>query len=164
MFPSKNEALSEGKKIYYLPWKNKSLTKVTLDSNSPPYFLTSEFSNWRFTIQFHDGEGKKVTVMHVAGDVTGGGGFSGGNTRNEMEIKAGLDPTLRTRRMSVSKPEPGVKGLAWKKYDASRKDTVYYDTQAVVFGYRNKKGGWVFYAQSLDKNRAGKGLINLSGD
>jgi len=151
------------RRIYYLPWKNKSLTQVTLDKDSPPYFLTSEFSNCRFTIHFHDQNGNSVTVMHVAGDVKGEGGFTGGNTRNDMEAQnAPPLPVVRTRRMSVSKPQPSVQGASWKKYNASAKDTVYYDSKAVVFGFRKGDGGWVFYAQNLDANKVGKGLIDLS--
>ncbi|WP_347985958.1 hypothetical protein [Methylomonas sp. AM2-LC] len=160
MYPSLNQ--DTAKKIYYLPWKNKSLTQVTLDKDSPAQFLTSEFSNCRFTIHYHDAEGKTVTVMHIAGDVTGGGSISGGNTRNDMETNAPLpSPAVRSRRLSVSKPVPGFKGAAWKKYDATAKDTVYYDSQAVVFGYRKKNGGWVFYAQNLDQNKVSKGRIEL---
>ena len=162
MYPSQNVANSEGKQIYYLPWKSKEVTKVTLDQNSPPYFLTSEFSNCRFTIQFHDACGKTVTVMHIAGDVAGGGSISGGNKRNEMEISSGLVPNLRTRRLSISKGKPGSKGPAWKRYTESAANTVYYDSQAVVFGFREKNGCWSFYAQNIDNIKNGKGLINLS--
>jgi len=158
MYPSQNEVDSVGKKIYYLPWENKKVTKVTLDGDSPGFFLTSQFTNCRFTIQFHDGLGKTVTVMHIAGDVTGGGSTSGGNTRNQMESDASTIIPTRTRRLSVSKPEPGFKGPAWKKYDASSGDTVYYDSQAVVFGYRKKNDCWVFYAQNQGD---AKGLIKL---
>ena len=158
MYPSQNEVDSIGKKIYYLPWENKKVTKVTLDGDSPGFFLTSQFTNCRFTIQFHDGLGKTVTVMHIAGDVIGGGGFTGGNTRNQMESDATTITPTRTRRLSVSKPEPGVKGASWKKYEASSADTAYYDSQAVVFGYRKKNDCWVFYAQ----NQGGElGLLRL---
>jgi len=160
MFPAKSEVDSIGKRIYYLPWASKAVTKVTLNGESPRFFLTSEFSNCRFTIQYHDGLGKTVTVMHIAGDVVGEGGFAGGNIRNQLESDATEIKPVRSRRLSISKLEPGFKGSSWRKYAATTAETTYYDSRAVVFGYRQSDGGWIFYAQSKGGER---GLIRLSG-
>jgi hypothetical protein len=89
--------------------------------------------------------------MHIAGDVTGKGSFTGGNTRNQMEREAtAINPT-RTRRLSVSKPEPGSKGDSWEKYNASSADTAYYDSQALCLDTETRTSAGSF----MPKMRAG---------
>jgi hypothetical protein len=145
-----------GTKVYYLPWASKGVTSVTLDDDSPAYFLTSHLSNCRFTIKYHDGEGKKVTVMHVAGNVDGGALKEGSEARDQLESKVQLPSAeIRARRLSVG----GQKSLgkAGKEYMAKRvkdHETTYYDSFARVFGARKSNGGWVFYVQNINhKNK-----------
>jgi hypothetical protein len=145
---------ADGKKIYYLPWASKGVTKVTLDSSSPGHFVTSHFSNCRFTMSFEDDQAKKVTVQHAAGDTGGGSGAKGMEQRDKLE-----EPVLgavRTRRFSIS----GDKqiGKAGKKLMEERiaMGTTYYDSYARVFGTRSKTGSWVFYMQNI--NREGRVL------
>jgi hypothetical protein len=89
-----------GKSIYYLPWAPKAVTKVTLDGTTPGYFVTSHFSNCRFTMSFHDNEAKTVTVQHVAGDTNGTSSTRGTAERYKMEIP--VPEAVRTRRFSVT--------------------------------------------------------------
>lgn len=139
------------KRIYYLPWQSKSVTSVTLDGNSPAYFVTSHFSNCRFTIKFHDGQGKQVTVMHVAGDVTGGATTRGSATRDQMEEQVPVANVTRTRRLSVSSHKFGKSGAAHME-KGIQAGTTYYDTYARVFGVRKDDGGWAFFAQNINGN------------
>jgi hypothetical protein len=90
-----------GKKIYYLPWASHEVTSITLDGNSPPYFVTSLLSNCRFTMKFHDGEGESVTVMHVAGNITGEGTVVGSRQRDVVESKVDTPTVTHARRLSV---------------------------------------------------------------
>jgi hypothetical protein len=138
-----------GKTIFYLPWKRKSVTTVTLDGTSPRYFVTSHFSNCRFTMKFHDGQGKKVTVMHVAGDVPGGASVRGSTQRDELENGIDVADVTRTRRLSVSYQKFGKTGKAHmaKGVEAG---TTYYDTFARVFGIRDSNGCWKFHAQNIN--------------
>lgn len=138
-----------GKKIYYLPWASKAVTYVTLDSSSPPYFVTSHFSNCRFTIKFHDEAGQKVTVMHVAGDVSWEGTINGSLQRDELEKSVVVQDVKKTRRLSISRPKTGKIG---EKHIVAQqaKGTCYYDSFARVFGVRDSNGCWVFYAQDLN--------------
>lgn len=142
-----------GKKIYYLPWASKVVTYVTLDSSSPPYFVTSHFSNCRFTINFHDEAGQKVTVMHVAGNVPGEGTIRGSQERDKLEKSVVVQDVKKERRLSISRPKTGKSGK--NHMDAQKaKGTCYYDSFARVFGVRDSNGCWVFYAQNL--NHTGK--------
>lgn len=151
----KMEEVSQGgKKIYYLPWASKSITTVTLDGSSPPYFVTSHFSNCRFTIKFHDDAGQNVTVMHVAGDLKGAGTVKGSVERDGLENSVKVDSFIKTRRLSISNQKTGKSGKTHMETQ-SEAGTAYYDSYARFFGVRNSNGCWVFYAQNLD----GQGTI-----
>ena len=150
-----------GKRIYYLPWKSKSVTSVTLDADSAPYFVTSHFSNCRFTINFHDGAGKKVTVMHVAGDVSGGSTVRGSKQRDELESTVPLDDVQSTRRLSIVGHKRFGKAAANHMAQAKTQGTSYYDTYARVFGARTKSGAWVFYAQDINGDGQMLGLNEI---
>ena len=143
-------ALTSGKKIYYLPWASKDVTTITLDGDSPAYFVTSHFSNCRFTSKFHDDQGKKVTVMHVAGDTGGGGTVEGSQQRDALESSVTVENVTRTRRLSISNQKVGRKG---KLHMAKgiQAGTSYYDSYARVFGVRRGNGNWVFYTQDFNQ-------------
>ena len=151
---------SGGKRIYYLPWARGRVTTVTLDGNSPPYFVTSHFSNCRFTIHYHDGEGRNVTVMHVAGDVSGGGTVRGSQQRDELESSVQVDNVQRTRRLSISNQKTGKGGKAHMEKGMSV-GTTYYDSYARVFGIRRSSGSWVFYAQNIKGENELLGLTSI---
>lgn len=151
-----HKADAGGRKIFYLPWASKDVTSVTLDGDSPAYFLTSHLSNCRFTIKYHDGEGKKVTVMHVAGDVKGGSGIGGSKARDQLEERVELpSDVVRSRRLSVGGHKSfGKIGQAHMEKQKAERGTAYYDSYARVFGTRKSDGGWVFYMQDI--NHEGK--------
>ena len=138
-----------GRKIYYLPWASKGVTKVTLDGGSPGHFVTSHFSNCRFTMSFHDDQAKTVTVQHVAGDTGGGSLKAGTEQRDKLEIP--VPESVRTRRFSIS----GAKRLGrlgrGLMEERAKTGTTYYDTYARVFGTRGKNGSWVFYMQNINE-------------
>jgi hypothetical protein len=144
-----------GTKIYYLPWASKGVTSVTLDGDSPAYFLTSHLSNCRFTIKYHDGEGKMVTVMHVAGDVVGGAGTKGSEARDQLESNVKLPSAeIRARRLSVGGQKSLGKIGRTHMEEKANVGTTYYDSFARVFGARKSNGGWVFYVQNINhKNK-----------
>lgn len=138
-----------GKKIYYLPWASKGVTKVTLDGSSPGHFVTSHFSNCRFTMNFHDDQAKTVTVQHVAGDTGGGSTATGTKQRDALEIP--VPESVRTRRFSISGHKRlGKLGKALME-ERAKTGTTYYDTYARVFGTRSKNGSWVFYMQDINE-------------
>jgi hypothetical protein len=136
-----------GKKIYYLPWTTKGVTKVTLDGSSPGHFVTSHFSNCRFTMDFHDDQAKKVTVQHVAGDTGGGSTTTGTKQRDNLEQP--VQGSVRTRRFSASYQKVGKVAKALM-VERAKTGTTYYDSYARVFGTRSKNGSWVFYMQNLN--------------
>jgi hypothetical protein len=142
-----------GRKIYYLPWASKGVTKVTLDGSSPGYFVTSHFSNCRFTMSFHDDQAKTVTVQHVAGDTGGASTAKGTEQRDKLEIP--VPESVRTRRFSISGAKSfGKLGRALME-ERIKTGTTYYNTYARVFGTRSKNGSWVFYMQDIND----KGLV-----
>ncbi|MDN3639332.1 hypothetical protein QWY82_11005 [Simiduia curdlanivorans] len=141
---------SKRKKICYLPWSTKTATSVTLDGNSPPYFVTSHFSNCRFTMKFHDGQGKTVTVLHVAGDTKSEGRVQGSAERDILENEVKTEPAKMTRRLSVGGLKDLGKAGREHKQTKMKAGTTYYDTYARVFGVRNKNGVWSFYAQNIN--------------
>ncbi|WP_325418046.1 hypothetical protein [Aquabacterium sp.] len=137
-----------GKKIYYLPWNTKKVTSVQLDGTSPGYFVTSHFSNCRFTMNYLDAEGKSVFVQHVAGDTGGGSMAKGTQERDDLEIK--VPQAVRTRRFSVSGHKAFAKSGRELMKERAKQGTTYYDSCARVFGVRSTSGGWVFYMQDID--------------
>lgn len=162
---AKSGADVDGKEISYLPWKNAAsgaVARATLDGDGPAYFSTSQLDGCRFTLQYHDADRKKVTVLHLAGDY-GGSGKDGSEARDQLEnaaLPAAANPQLR-RRFSVG-TGVGKMGRIGSTYKAGRADTAYYDGgKATVFGYRNKQGAWVFYGQDMTTSNQGQGLKNL---
>ncbi|BBM04049.1 hypothetical protein [Microbulbifer sp. GL-2] len=138
------------KKATYLTWARKKAVPVKLDSNSPPYFMTSHLSNCRMTFKFHDDQNKSVTVIHVAGDVPNGGTIEGSVQRDELENEVVTPEVKRTRRLSIGGPKTGQKGRNFKKEQA-KAGTAYYDTCARVFGVRGDDDRWTFYTQDIGR-------------
>lgn len=157
----------QGKDIFYLPWNNFNvnggLARAPLDSQGPNYFTTSPLSGCRFSIHYHDGDGKSVTVQHLAGTV-GGPGVGGSTQRDTLQAQGiqNSPPVTRTRSYSIGSGE-GKMGGAGRTLRSQRPNTIYYDGgAAVVFGYRNNSGAWVFYgAETDDRRGTGKGVKNL---
>lgn len=151
-----------GKKIYYLPWAPKKVTTVTLDGNSPPYFVTSHFSNCRFTMKYHDTKGTKVTVMHVAGDSKHASTVKGSKERDVMDDKE-KDPDFPlVRRMSIAGAKAfGAAGRKYMKEQIAEGGTTYYDTYARLFGVRGDSGKWEFYAQDINHKGVLIGILNV---
>ncbi len=147
-----------GKEIYYLPWASKGVTKVSLDGSSPAHFVTSHFSNCRFTMSFHDDQAKLVTVQHVAGD-TGGGSTQRGTTQRDA-LEVAVPGAVRTRRFSISGAKRlGKLGKALME-ERAKTGTTYYDTYARVFGTRGKNGSWVFYMQDINEEGHVVGFVD----
>lgn len=139
-----------GKNIDYLPWATKKVTTVTLDGKSPGHFVTSHFSNCRFTMNFLDDLGKAVTVQHVAGDTGGSSTKRGTEERDRLEV--GVPSAVRTRRFSINGNKRFGKLGQKLMEDRMKTGTTYYDTYARVFGTRSKSGNWVFYMQDINED------------
>ncbi|GLS25144.1 hypothetical protein [Marinibactrum halimedae] len=143
----------KAKNIYYLPWKRRGVTSVTLDNDSPEFFVTSHFSGCRFTINYHDNEGKKVTVMHVAGDTEGGQKIEGTKERDQLEEGIEVDNTLKKRRLSIGDlKQLGQKTRDYMEAREIQFNTVYYQKEARLFGCRTEAGSWEFVVQNISND------------
>ncbi len=160
MMRAKREGDIGGREISYLPWKKADFggsARASLDGSGPRYFSTSQIDGCRFTIQYGDESRKTCTVLHLAGDVSGGKKPEGSATRDGLEAQGlpnGADPLLR-RRYSIGQMKPA------KFKQLNTGTTQYYDGgKTAVFGYRNSSGAWVFYGAE-EKFDSGSGLKNL---
>lgn len=137
---------------YWLPWKTKESTTMTLGDEAD-FFFTSELTNCRFSVIATDP--KKPKVAHVAGDIVSP------LKRNEAEIASGFadkDSAKLARRLSISNSaerKPFRQPVIPKKHDyhgQSGKEDEY--SSSFVFGRRNGSGDWEFYAQVVKGNMA----------
>jgi hypothetical protein len=101
-------------------------------------------------MNFHDDQGKTVTVQHVAGDTGGESTKKGTEERDKLEIQ--VPEAVRTRRFSVSGAKRFGKLGKQLMEERMKTGTTYYDTYARVFGIRSKGGNWVFYMQDINEN------------
>lgn len=132
--------------IWYLPWRHRGASRADLGADGPAFFSTSQLDGCRFTIQYHDDSRRTATVYHLAGNVDGGS-----KGRSQLELKAGLKsdaPPGLTRRYSMSSGKTSFSEKLGKdfllKYDGDK---------ASIFGFRDEKGAWHFYAQQMREPR-----------
>lgn len=154
---------SSDKKATYMTWARKSAVSVTLDSKSPPYFMTSHLSGCRMTLKFHDDAKHSVTVMHVAGDTKSGTTWQGSEERNELESKVPPSgPVKLERRLSVTGFKMNGKiGKRKMEKVLATGGTTYYDSLARCFGVRGEDNKWRFYVQNLNSKEQVIGFFEI---
>ncbi|GAA5445275.1 hypothetical protein Misp06_03474 [Microbulbifer sp. NBRC 101763] len=151
------------KKATYMTWARKSAVSVTLDSKSPPYFMTSHLSGCRMTLKFHDDARHSVTVMHVAGDTSSGTTWNGSKQRDKLEEQVDIPaPVKLERRLSVTGFKMnGKTGPQKMEKVLAKGGTTFYDSLARCFGVRGEDNKWRFYVQNLNNDEQIIGFFEI---
>jgi hypothetical protein len=166
---AKTEGDSSLKEVWYLPWVSQGSARADLDGTGPSYFSTSQLNGCRFTIQYADEHKKKATVLHLAGNFDRSIGSMKRDELETSELGEMKDTRLRRRYSIGQSPKmPGAtkeKGSLQYKILNDQTRMYYGGNKASIFGYREKGGAWLFWAQEMDEKYGrpdiGKGRRNL---